>query len=56
MMRNGINDTMNTLIYRFLWIGVIMLVAHFINITFWTYTYLRQVLQMKENYFTVIYS
>ena len=54
MMRDGINDSMNTLIYRFLWVGAIMLVAHFMNVTFWTYTSLRQVLQMKENYFTVI--
>ncbi len=54
MMRDAINDAMNTLIYRFLWVGAIMLVAHFMNVTFWTYTSLRQVLQMKENYFTVI--
>ena len=54
LMRDNINDAMNTLIYRFLWVGALMLVAHFLNVTFWTYTSLRQVHQMKENYFTVI--
>ena len=47
-------DKMQTLIYRFLWIGAIMFVCHFLNTTCWTYAGLKQTFAMKTNYFTVI--
>jgi len=47
-------DKMQILIYRFLWIGAIMFVCHFLNTSCWTLAGLKQTFAMKTNYFTVI--
>ena len=47
-------DKMQTLVYRFLWIGAIMFVCHFLNTSCWTFAGLKQTFAMKTNYFTVI--
>ena len=53
-LRDESFDKMQTLVYRFLWIGAIMFVCHFLNTSCWTFAGLKQTFAMKTNYFTVI--
>ena len=51
---DGFQDQIDKMAYKFLYIGVGMLVANFLANFCWTYAGLRMVFHLKENYFSTI--
>ena len=47
-------DIVNDMVRRFLYIGIGMFIAEFLNNCFWNLAGLRQIYHMKEKYFTLI--
>lgn len=47
-------DIVNDMVRRFLYIGIGMFIAEFLNNCFWNFAGLRQIYHMKEKYFALI--
>ena len=47
-------DIVNDMVRRFLYIGIGMFIAEFLNNCFWNLAGLRQIYHMKEKYFALI--
>ena len=50
----AMEETVNDMVRRFLYIGVGMFIAEFLNNCFWSLAGLRQIYHMKEKYFALI--
>lgn len=51
---DSMEDIVNDMVRRFLYIGIGMFIAEFLNNCFWNLAGLRQIYHMKEKYFALI--